>query len=223
MKPNILFIGKMASGKTHAGKFLQDKFGYTSLSLAEPIKVIEKHFEEYDDGRNGGFSEKLWVALGAGQVISNELFWKFAKLMRDEVANIPIEYPKPRSRLQHIGTDIGRKQIDPEIWIKIALNTVRQNPSKHFVCDDVRFVNEYAAFMESDLNFRGFKLVVSPEVQRERLEVLYGMSFEEVKEALSHDSEQEVDIIPAPPECYIDADQNLIKMYKEIETKLGFK
>lgn len=220
MKPNLLFIGKMASGKTHGSRFVQDKYGYTILSLASPIKIIEHEFNKHDNGHGVEFQDKLWQILGSGKVINNKQFWNFIRLMREEVGKIPLDFPKPRKRLQIIGTDIGRKQIDDEIWIKIALNTIAENPDKHFVCDDVRFVNEYAAFIEAD--FTALKLVVSPEMQCERLEVLYGMNFDEVKEALTHDSEQEIDLIPAPPECYIDADQNLIKMYKEIEVKLGF-
>ena len=218
LKPNVLFIGKMASGKSHAAKFLKEKYGYTHLSLADPIRVIEKEFEETNSGEASTFSDRLWKALGEGNIITSAQFWKFHGLMTKEVVNIPLETPKPRRRLQYIGTEIGRKQIDPEIWIKIALHTVHQNADKYFVCDDVRFLNEYDMFTKA--GFVGLKLVVSPEIQRERLEVLYNMTFDEVKQALSHDSEQEIDFIPAPSEYYVNADQSLIKMYKEIETKL---
>ncbi len=219
MKPNVVFIGKMASGKSHAAKFLIEKYGYTHLSLADPIRVIEKYFEETNNGETTGFSDKLWIALGSGQIINNEQFWHFHSAMLKEVSEIPVEFPKPRRRLQHIGTEIGRKQIDPDLWIKIALHTVKSNPDIHYVCDDVRFLNEYEAFTNE--NFIGLKLNVSPETQMERLEVLYNMTFEQVKQALAHDSEQEIDYIPAPPEHHVNADQSLVKMYKEIEQTLG--
>ena len=217
MKPNIAFIGKMASGKSHASKFLRDKYGYSHLSLAAPIRMIEEEYEKTDEGKKNDFSDRLWRVLGAGKIIDNTQFWEFFKLM-EEVGKIPRETPKPRHRLQFIGTEIGRKQIDPEIWIKIALHTVETSPESYFVCDDVRFLNEYEAFTKA--GFQSLKLIVSPEIQRERLEVLYNMTFDEVKQALAHDSEQEIDFIPVLPEQYVNADQNLIKMFKEIEQKL---
>lgn len=221
MKPNVIFVGKMASGKSHAAKFLIEKYGYTHLSLADPIKKIETLFEKASNGefKDSDFSDKLWYELGEGEIINNNEFWKFVQLLREQLPQIPLETPKPRQRLQFIGTELGRKQIDPEIWIKIAIRKAKRNLNTHYVCDDVRFLNEFDHFTNN--GFKGLKLLVSPETQIERLQVLYNMSLEEIKTALSHDSELEVDYIITSPENYINADQSLVKMYKEIEQKLG--
>lgn len=211
----------MASGKSHAAKFLIEKYGYTHLSLAAPIKAIEHEYEDDEPhvGRRATtLSDRLWILLGEGKVISNELFWKFFEKLQQEIYNIPLEYPKPRKRLQFIGTDIGRNLIDPEIWIKLALHKVEQNPGVQFVCDDVRFLNEYSSFV--DKGFTGLKLEVSPEVQLERLQTLYNMTSQQIEDSRKHASETEIDLVTVPKQYLIDADQNLIKMYKQIELAL---
>jgi hypothetical protein len=89
-----------------------------------------------------------------------------------------------------------------------------------WVCDDIRFPNEYEAFLET---FYPIKLVVSPKIQQERLSVLYGMSEEEIKLKLSHESEKLVDSIDVPAESLINADLRLIDMLIEVERRLNQK
>jgi hypothetical protein len=52
---------------------------------------------------------------------------------------------KGRRLLQLIGTECGRKCIDPEIWVKKWLKAVEGASLDHdvVVCDDLRFHNEY--------------------------------------------------------------------------------
>ena len=53
-----------------------------------------------------------------------------------------LEYKKDRRFLQLIGTEWGRN-IDPDIWVKIALNS--QPKEGNVYCADVRFKNEFDA------------------------------------------------------------------------------
>jgi len=53
-----------------------------------------------------------------------------------------LEYKKDRKFLQLAGTEWGRN-IDPDIWIKIALNS--QPKEGNIYCADVRFKNEFEA------------------------------------------------------------------------------
>lgn len=230
---NVLLIGKMASGKSHAAKFLIDKHGYKHLSLASPIKKLEEEFHNHTHGTSDfmseydkdDFEDLAWILLGSGEVISSKEIEKFLQLFYENVPKIEREIPKPRKRLQYIGTELGRKTIDDQIWIKLAIHKARKyfKHTDKLVMDDVRFVNEYESFMNANLDFIGLKLDVSKDIQRERLQVLYNMTDEEISLALSHDSEQEVDLINVDSKYHINADVNLIKMYKEIEEKLWAK
>jgi dephospho-CoA kinase len=49
---NIGVIGKLGSGKTSAANFLIDNYGYTRLSLADPIKEIMKEYLDIKDKRD---------------------------------------------------------------------------------------------------------------------------------------------------------------------------
>lgn len=111
------------------------------------------------------------------------------KNILDEALLIPREYPKPRKRLQFIGTEGGRERISQSIWIDLANRTAEEMGNA--IIDDVRFVNEFKYFRE-----RGWKAIIlniAPEIQESRIRQLYG-KFDPA--ALTHPSETGVaDII----------------------------
>lgn len=60
--------------------------------------------------------------------------------------------PNPtRTELVLIGETIGRKMIDENVWINKGLQVVDQYPNHDIVISDIRYQNEYDAFLE-----RGF-------------------------------------------------------------------
>lgn len=50
-----------------------------------------------------------------------------------------------------IGTKM--REIDPDVWVHVALRTLRSEPSVHWVVDGVRFVNEYEALQREGFVF----------------------------------------------------------------------
>jgi len=181
---NLMFIGKMCSGKTTLAKSLE-VLGYEVISLADPIKEV------------------VWgMASGLNMVdllnsaifdlvpltdVQKEEFFRIAR----ETKALESEPPKYRERLQFFGTEGGRNRIDRDIWIKCLLAKVNNNPNKLYALDDCRFVNEYESLKD---HFIPVLLHLSKDEQHSRLEALYGNYDPKI---LTHSSELEFELIKA--------------------------
>lgn len=141
--------------------------------MATPIKVMESALADGEaplavTRKHMGHLDPMQQAM-------------FMKIL-EETLLIPREQPKPRKRLQFIGTEGGRTRISDSIWIDLANR--RAEEFGNAIIDDVRFVNEFTYFRT-----RGWKAIVlnvSSEVQLARVGKLYG----EVDPAvLTHPSE----------------------------------
>lgn len=176
---NTFFCGKMASGKTTFANQLVKNHGYKRLALADPIKGIEQALA---DGKH--YADIVEQYLPFLDFMERAMFFKIL----DTVQKIPREEPKPRKRLQWLGTDGARNKLGDDIWIRAAAEAARAHPL--VVIDDVRFVNEYLFFMAR--GWRGVALPVSPDVQHERLVTLYGQYDPKI---LEHESEKQFDLI----------------------------
>jgi len=171
----------MASGKTTLADWLGREFGYKTLTLAGPIKEIEK------DLRNGVAYADIISKHLADYPLDKMQIAMIYKIF-DEANKMPIEEPKPRKRLQFIGTEGFRTRIDKDFWIKLAhFKTQTGGP---WVIDDIRFMNEYLFFMNEGWKVIGLSLPA--EAQMERLKRLYG---EFDPSILTHGSEVEIDQI----------------------------
>jgi len=176
---NVMFVGPMGSGKTFYSNILIDQ-GYKRVALADPIKDMERQLE-----RGKGL---VTIALPYINMVP-EYGTEEAQLLCDilqNAADMPHELPKPRARLQYIGTEGGRDMIDQDIWIKILKGTVESEPDTNWVCDDCRFVNEYELLKDS---FIPIKLLIDEETQLARLNKDYP-NFD--PKVLEHASEQDI-------------------------------
>jgi len=201
---NIAIVGQMASGKTTCSNHLVDTLGFTRISLAEPI---------------------YWVVNNLHLATPSELYYShlhkliYPQLTSEEqvtfinaithTKTIPNEQPKPRKRLQWLGTEGGRQQIRDSIWIDILLNRIAREPGKSYVIDDVRFGNELDAM--SGAGFHSIKLDIDVDTQRERLLHLYGEFDDEI---LAHGSEIEISKLKG--DTHMDASQPLKLMLSEL-------
>lgn len=194
----------MGSGKSTVAQYLQSKYDSTILSLAAPIKIIEKQLEN-DIGYGFIYRDNIPLDLSAEEVISLFKIFDGAKICERE-------YPKPRKRYQYIGTEC-RRQIKDSIWIEVLDAHAKKDPTKSFICDDSRFLNEYLYFREA--GWIPIKLKIGKKEQHKRLTELYG---EYDPQILQHQSETEVlEIFKADQSNIIDADLPKEKVLEEVD------
>ena len=217
---NVMFIGRMASGKTTAADHLVKNFGYEKIAFADPIKHLVELIQQNE--LTDVIVEK-WLGMLGVQMTNWESLRKLHasmpghkrsidSIMRyliDTTRGIPTEYPKPRKRLQYLGTT-SREQLVDDIWIRILLEKVK-NSDKSFVVEDVRFPNEHAALVTT--KFTSFKLWIDREVQHSRLVKLYGRYDPAI---LKHPSETEVENI-TELDHFIDGTKSIDSMLRSIE------
>lgn len=114
----IGIVGVAGSGKTLVARHLVERYGFVRRRFAEPLKRM------------------LRVGLGLTD----------AQLDGDQ-KTVPLpEFggATPRTLMQTLGTEWGRRLIDPNLWVACWTRDVLTTGGL-VVCDDVRFGNEAAA------------------------------------------------------------------------------
>lgn len=175
----VLVIGKMASGKTTIANYLQSNHKFKVLSLAEPIKWMEAAIAKGE--------LPYQVAKSYMPHLSAPEMLEFVGVL-EEALLIPREQPKPRKRLQFIGTEGGRQRVRNDIWIEYA--DKRGSDYPNVVIDDVRFINEFEYFRSRGWKAIGLK--VDAETQKQRILNVYG-KYDPI--VITHPSETGVDEI----------------------------
>jgi dephospho-CoA kinase len=117
MNPNLPVIGiagKARSGKDTTAEFIAARLPIERYALADPIRGM----------------------LHAIGINMNDDYWKERK---EEV--IPALGKSPRMMMQTLGTEWGRKLVNPHIWVMMAHQRL-MNAKQTLVITDVRFNNE---------------------------------------------------------------------------------
>jgi len=229
----IAITGKMASGKSSVAKYLAELEGHdiNHVLLASPIKSICEDMLNKENGLLLAYEYLNYLGVvgslnrmhceekgGNDNLLDNKKYLAQLaeiKLLLEETKALPFTPPKSRERLQHLGTDF-RTRIYDRVWIDILFNSIEED--KSYVCDDCRFLNEYKAFKAE--GFTIIKLVVSPEVQKKRLDSLYG---EFDPKILQHSSELDFDKMEASPGMTFDADRPLHEMLEQVKIRLDLE
>jgi hypothetical protein len=206
---NIIIVGKMCAGKTLVAQHLCDNYDFCSLSLAGPIKEIEKNLDTMSN--NDLYYTYIDKYVQYDHIERAMIFKIF-----DAARKIPREEPKPRKRLQYIGTNGFRKLIDQNVWIKITDSQSKELNNSGYcnvVIDDVRFLNEYQYFVDN--HWYPIKLDVNKENQLVRIKNLYP-DFDIA--SLEHASELDQDkIITMPDGITIDVNRSKEEVLKIID------
>lgn len=127
----ILLVGFAGSGKSTAGEYIRDKFGYTSESFAKPLKDAvaaifgwPREMLEGDTEESRRFREKP------------DPYWS-------DIFGRPYT---PRMALQQMGLDVCRKHIHDGIWVSSLEKRLRESSGERgVVVTDGRFPNEIEA------------------------------------------------------------------------------
>ena len=123
----IGIIGAVGSGKDTCGYYLVSNYNYTSTSFAKKLKDVLSVVFGWDREMLEGASKE-----------SRE--WR-------EIVD-PYWGLSPRAAMQKVGTDMFRKHIDPDVWVKAVVKEILSNPGTNYVITDCRFENEVAAIKE---------------------------------------------------------------------------
>lgn len=124
--------GVAGAGKDAVAKILVEEHGYKQLALATKMKeaalALDPIIDWTDPGPHG--------QLGVRPVRLSELI---EKLGAEEAK----KHPEVRRTYQRMGTEVGRKTLDEQLWIKLVFGLVRdRRADANVVISDVRFLNE---------------------------------------------------------------------------------
>lgn len=125
-------LGYEGSGKTTICNWLVKQHNYIEVALAAPLKEIVSIIYGFDMEMLLGVTPESRVA----RVTEKDPIWNLTG----------------REALEYLGTDILRKHMDPDIWLKIAFRKIEKllAEGKSVVISDIRFWNEYS-FFSSDV------------------------------------------------------------------------
>lgn len=146
MRDLIGISGKPRAGKDSIADVLVKHFGYTKLSFADPLKTITSNVfkipldEFYGDNKDEPYDKPVIVTkthlcllideLGVDPNREQEFFDLFEGT----------ELGSHRRMLQFVGTDVVRKHVDEEYWLKEFHK--RTDEIGAVVCADARMPNE---------------------------------------------------------------------------------
>lgn len=118
--PLVGFCGRAGAGKTTAAQILVERHGYRRVRFAGPLKAMMAALGLSAAEIDGPLKESP-CALLAGRT--------------------------PRHAMQTLGTEWGRDQIDPDLWLRAWAREVDDGlaAGRAVVVDDVRFPNEVGA------------------------------------------------------------------------------
>ena len=121
MRPRLIgFCGLAGSGKSWAATHLASSWGYSRVRFAGPLKDMMRALGLNEAEIEGDRKESPCDLLGGRT---------------------------PRQAMQTLGTEWGREQIDPELWVRAWERAAAKYLDNDLpvVVDDVRYLNEAAA------------------------------------------------------------------------------
>lgn len=91
---------------------------------------------------------------------------------------------KDRSLLTSIGQKM--REIDPDVWVNYVISECKDK--EYCLVDDLRYQNEYEALVNN--GFKIIQLNVSPELQEERIKMVYPNNYKDHLKNRNHASEK---------------------------------
>lgn len=125
------FAGKARSGKSTAGAFITQQYGFRPASFAGCLKEMLRAMFTYQGVDPDVIEEMLEGHLKGADVPA--------------LGTIPGSFKpnSPRRAMQTLGTEWGRQLMDPNLWIDAEMRHQNiYNPGCNLVFADIRFPNE---------------------------------------------------------------------------------
>jgi len=175
MRDIVVMTGRAGAGKTSIAMYLHEGLGYRRVRFAEKLKAmaralglnedeIEGHLKEVPcskltfDNLCNMFESDPFKALGVdlggnpsepvellGGHTASYCMFSFLHVVLLCISKAGPEGATPRSLMQMIGTDWGRKLIREDLWIDLWRREIAKVPEDvTVVIDDCRFPNEHA-------------------------------------------------------------------------------
>ena len=116
--------GKAGSGKDTIADYLVEKKGFKKIALADPIKRLVKDVFVLDD-------KTMYDRVEREKPLEQWGNWSVRKL------------------LQVIGTEMFRRHISEDIWVRSLWYRVKEDPTSNYIISDVRFPNELSFLKEA--------------------------------------------------------------------------
>ena len=123
----ISLSGKKRVGKDVSANYLVSKFGLTKVAFADPVKKFASQalsipIEYFYDDKLKDKPFQVSIQLYSSEIV--DIIEDLARLEGKDLDSItwkeiPVvkNIPNPRTALQFIGTDLGRRFINDNIWI----------------------------------------------------------------------------------------------------------
>lgn len=125
LPPAIALISPtMGCGKSTVATYLWSQYGYDIIPFARPIKLMVETLL----GCYGYRESTIRHLMTAGK--------------EEPLTAIP-GHPSVRRLAQLLGTEYGRQQVHPDVWVEAWKVMAKDEP--RVVADDCRFPNEYQA------------------------------------------------------------------------------
>ncbi|MFF4952274.1 hypothetical protein [Streptomyces chattanoogensis] len=139
--PSIALIGRARSGKDTVAARLIERFQYTRVAFADPLKDMALRIDPWIDGPEPRYPAGWTIRLSD---MVEHIGWERAK----------DEYPEVRRILQHVGQTV--RDLDFDFWVRVALEKISAAKRWNLpvVVTDCRYPNE-----AETLKAAGFKLV----------------------------------------------------------------
>lgn len=125
--------GVAGAGKDETAKILVEEHGFKQLALATKMKeaalALDPIIDYAHEVKNG-------LTTGLRPVRLSELIERVG-------AEEAKKHPEVRRTYQRMGTEVGRRTLDEQLWIKKVFELVRdRRKDADIVISDVRFLNE---------------------------------------------------------------------------------
>lgn len=126
--------GVVDAGKDEVARIFVEEHGFKQLALATKMKEAALALDPIID---------FEVVMGPGGAIREIRPVRLSEIIEKVGPEKAKEHPEVRRTYQRMGTEVGRRTIDEQLWIKLVFALVRdRRADSDIVISDVRFVNE---------------------------------------------------------------------------------